>query len=44
VEDLWDDLAARPADVPVHEWQLAELKRRKARQGGKNWMVDQGKK
>jgi putative addiction module component (TIGR02574 family) len=30
VEDLWDDLAARPSEVPVHDWQLAELERRKA--------------
>jgi putative addiction module component (TIGR02574 family) len=30
VEDLWDDLAASPADVPVHEWQKRELDRRKA--------------
>lgn len=30
VEDLWDDLAAVPADVPVHDWQKAELARRKA--------------
>jgi putative addiction module component (TIGR02574 family) len=30
VEDLWDDLAARPEDVPVHPEQLAELERRKA--------------
>ena len=30
VEDLWDDLAAEPADVPVHEWQKQELARRKA--------------
>jgi putative addiction module component (TIGR02574 family) len=30
VEDLWDDLAATPALVPVHEWQKAELERRKA--------------
>lgn len=30
VEDLWDDLAARPSDVPVHEWQKQELERRKA--------------
>jgi len=21
VEDLWDDLAATPSEVPVHEWQ-----------------------
>lgn len=33
VEDLWDDLAARPGDVPVHEWQLKEvLKRREEHQ------------
>jgi putative addiction module component (TIGR02574 family) len=30
VEDLWDDLAATPEAVPVHEWQIAELARRKA--------------
>jgi putative addiction module component (TIGR02574 family) len=30
VEDLWDDLAASPENVPVHEWQLKELARRKA--------------
>ncbi|MCC6694946.1 MAG: addiction module protein [Candidatus Hydrogenedentes bacterium] len=30
VEDLWDDLAATPSDVPVHEWQKEELERRKA--------------
>jgi putative addiction module component (TIGR02574 family) len=30
VEDLWDDLAATPDDVPVHEWQKQELARRKA--------------
>lgn len=29
VEDLWDDLAATPADVPVHDWQLRELECRK---------------
>ena len=29
VEDLWDDLAAIPSDVPVHEWQKKELARRK---------------
>jgi putative addiction module component (TIGR02574 family) len=29
VEDLWDDLAASPDDVPVHEWQKLELARRK---------------
>ena len=30
VEDLWDDLAATPSDIPVHEWQREELARRKA--------------
>jgi putative addiction module component (TIGR02574 family) len=30
VEDLWDELAAKPTDVPVHEWQKQELARRKA--------------
>ena len=30
VEDLWDDLAATPSEVPVHEWQKQELDRRKA--------------
>lgn len=30
VEDLWDDLAADPAAVPVHAWQTEELARRKA--------------
>ena len=30
VEDLWDDLAATPNDVPVHDWQKEELARRKA--------------
>jgi len=30
VEDLWDDLAANPDDVPVHDWQIKELARRKA--------------
>lgn len=30
VEDLWDDLAANPQDVPLHDWQLEELARRKA--------------
>ena len=30
VEDLWDDLAATPEDVPVQEWQKEELERRKA--------------
>lgn len=30
VEDLWDDLAAVPSEVPIHDWQKAELARRKA--------------
>jgi putative addiction module component (TIGR02574 family) len=30
VEELWDDLAATPSEVPVHEWQKQELARRKA--------------
>ena len=25
VEDLWDDLAATPEAVPVHDWQKEEL-------------------
>jgi len=29
VEDLWDDLAATPDAVPVHDWQKQELDRRK---------------
>ncbi|WP_092051859.1 addiction module protein [Planctomicrobium piriforme] len=29
VEDLWDDLAANPSDVPLHHWQKEELARRK---------------
>jgi len=31
VEDLWDDLAANPENVPVHDWQLKELESRKAK-------------
>lgn len=30
VEDLWDDLAAKPEEVPIHDWQKEELARRKA--------------
>jgi putative addiction module component (TIGR02574 family) len=30
VEDLWDDLAAIPSDVPMPDWQVEELDRRKA--------------
>ena len=33
VEDLWDDLAATPEDVPVHDWHKEELARRKANLG-----------
>ena len=29
VEDLWDDLAATPSEIPLHEWQKEELDRRK---------------
>ena len=29
VEDLWDDLAATPEAIPIHEWQKKELARRK---------------
>ena len=27
---LWDDLAASPTSVPVHDWQKEELSRQKA--------------
>ncbi len=30
VEDLWDNLAANPESVPVQDWQIQELDRRKA--------------
>ena len=30
VEDLWDDLAASRCDVPVPNWQVEELERRRA--------------
>jgi putative addiction module component (TIGR02574 family) len=30
VEDLWDDLAAVPSEVPIHDWQKEELARRKS--------------
>ncbi len=29
VEDLWDDLASNPSDIPVHDWQKEELDRRR---------------
>lgn len=31
VEDLWDDIASTPENVPVYEWQKQELDRRKAK-------------
>jgi putative addiction module component (TIGR02574 family) len=42
VEDLWDDLAATPSEIPVHDWQKDELARRKANlmskpDGGVGW-------
>ncbi len=27
VEDLWDDLASTPSDIPFPEWQKEELSR-----------------
>jgi putative addiction module component (TIGR02574 family) len=30
VEDLWDDIAANPESIPVHDWQKEELDRRRA--------------
>lgn len=30
VEDLWDDIAGNPSEIPVHDWQKKELDRRKA--------------
>ncbi|RJP29295.1 MAG: addiction module protein [Candidatus Omnitrophota bacterium] len=30
VEDLWDDLAAKPEAVPIYDWQKEEISRRKA--------------
>jgi putative addiction module component (TIGR02574 family) len=30
VEDLWDDLASSPEEVPIHDWHKRELDRRKA--------------
>lgn len=30
VQDLWDDLATTPEEVPIHDWQKDELARRKA--------------
>jgi putative addiction module component (TIGR02574 family) len=36
VEDLWDDLAATPENVPLHDWQVQELARRKANLASKS--------
>jgi putative addiction module component (TIGR02574 family) len=30
VEALWDDLAATPENIPVHDWQIQKLERRAA--------------
>jgi putative addiction module component (TIGR02574 family) len=30
LEELWDDLASRPSEVPVPAWQKQELERRHA--------------
>jgi putative addiction module component (TIGR02574 family) len=38
VEDLWDDIAADDEPVPVPQWQIDELRRRKTlHQDGDNW-------
>jgi putative addiction module component (TIGR02574 family) len=29
VQDLWDDLAAAPGNVPVYDWQIEERERRR---------------
>ena len=29
VEDLWDSIARSNAELPVHDWQIKELARRK---------------
>ena len=47
VEDLWNDLAACPEDVPVQDWQIEELKRREAemKKNPNSWLSwDQVKK
>ena len=31
VEDLWDDLAITPEHVPIQQWQIEELAKRKAK-------------
>lgn len=30
VQDLWDDLASTPEDVPVQDWQKHEVERRRS--------------
>ena len=30
VQDLWDDLASTPEAIPVQDWQIQEVARRKA--------------
>ncbi len=30
IEELWDSLSAEPSNVPVPDWHLAEVDRRKA--------------
>lgn len=42
VEDLWDEIAATPENVPVTDWQKEELARRKAEMerhpdSGRSW-------
>jgi len=47
VEDLWNDLASCPQDVPMHDWQIEELERREAemRANPNAWLTwDQVKK
>jgi len=29
VEDLWDELAQVPSDIPVRDWQIDEMNRRR---------------
>ena len=31
VEDLWDDLASNPEEVPVHDWHISEIDARRQR-------------
>lgn len=30
IEELWDELAEDPESLPIHDWQIEELDRRKA--------------